>query len=93
MPERYGPWNTIYSRFYRWSRKRIWDQILSAIQSKADAKGGIDWEIHFVDGTIIRAHQHAAGLKKGTLRRRPLATAREASPPKSTSEPTAAVNS
>ncbi len=86
LPERYGPWSTVYSRFYRWSRKGIWDQILSAIQSKADAKGKVDWQIHFVDGTVIRAHQHAAGLKKGTLRRRLLATAREDLPPKSTSE-------
>jgi len=32
---------------------------------QADAVGKIDWEVHFVDGTVVRAHQHAAG-KKGT---------------------------
>lgn len=31
----------------------------------ADVAGRIDWEVHFVDGTIVRAHQHAAGAKGG----------------------------
>jgi len=26
----------------------------------------IDWEVHFVDSTIVRAHQQAAGEKRGT---------------------------
>lgn len=33
---------------------------------QADAAGKIDWEVHFVDGTIVRAHQHAAGPKGGS---------------------------
>lgn len=33
---------------------------------QADAVGDIDWEVHFVDSTVIRAHQHAAGAKGGS---------------------------
>jgi hypothetical protein len=25
----------------------------------------VNWDIHFVDGSVIRAHQHAAGAKRG----------------------------
>src|SRR5918998_328749 len=27
-------------------------------------RGEIDWNIHFVDATIVRAHQHAAGARR-----------------------------
>jgi hypothetical protein len=27
-----------------------------------------DWQIHCVDRTMVRAHQHAAGAKKGPQR-------------------------
>jgi hypothetical protein len=32
---------------------------------QADAAGKIDWEVHFADGTMVRAHQYAAGAKGG----------------------------
>ena len=66
IPERYGNHRTISSRFYRWQKAGIWQQIWSSLMQQADAAGGIDWEVHFVDGTIVRAHQHAAGAKGGT---------------------------
>ncbi len=66
LPERYGSWQTVYSRFYRWQQAGHWDRILKVLQEEADAQDQLDWEIHFVDSTIIRAHQHAAGAKKGT---------------------------
>ena len=45
-----------------------WDAIFAAVQQEADAAGELDWEIHYVDSTVVRAHQHAAGAKGGTLR-------------------------
>ena len=36
-------------------------------QSMADAKGGIDWEVHVIDGTNVRAHRCAAGAKGGSI--------------------------
>ena len=69
LPERYGPWQTVASRFYRWQRAGIWQRILESLQHQADAKGELNWDIHYVDATVVRAHQHAAGAKKG--RRKP----------------------
>ena len=65
LPERYGSWNTVASRFYRWVKAGVWQRVLEALQQQADAEGRIDWEKHSVDSTIIRAHQHAAGAKGG----------------------------
>lgn len=64
LPERYGSWKTVASRFYRWQRAEIWQQILAWLQQQADADGNLDWSLHHVDGTIIRAHQHAAGARR-----------------------------
>jgi transposase len=65
LPDYYGPWSTVASRFYRWQKAGIWQRVLSALQQQSEAAGQIDWEKHSVDGTVIRAHQHAAGAKGG----------------------------
>ena len=68
MPERYGKWESIATRFYRWQKTGVWNQILENLQEKADKQGRLDWEIHYVDGTVVRAHlTHAAGGKKGAF--------------------------
>src|SRR5437867_11668809 len=64
LPERYGPGRTVASRFDRWRRAGIWERIFAGAQAPADREGKIDGEVHDVDGTIVRAHQHAAGAKK-----------------------------
>jgi transposase len=87
LPERYGPWSTVYSRFWRWQRAGLWDRLFAAVQQQADAAGRLDWTVHFVDSTVIRAHQHAAGAKGGRQPRRPSATARAALRPRCTSRP------
>lgn len=70
LPERYGNWKTVYSRFTRWRAAGVWDRVLAEVQRQADADGRLDWAVHCVDGTNIRAHQHAAGAKKGAATRR-----------------------
>jgi transposase len=92
LPERYGPWPTVYTRFWRWTRTGVWERIFAAVQRRADAAGQVDWTVHFVDGTVIRAHQHAAGAKGGTRRRRRWARARVASRRRSTSARRAAAS-
>lgn len=67
LPKRYGPWQTAYSRFRRWQRAGVWEQVLAALQAEADAVGALDWALHFLDGTTVRAHQHAAGAPKGAV--------------------------
>ena len=79
LPERYGPWESVYTRFRRWRLAGVWDRVLAAVQTQADAEGKLDWRVQYMDGTVIRAHQHAAGAKGGTPRPRPSAGARAGS--------------
>src|SRR4051794_24696130 len=65
LPECFGPSGTVSSRFYRWRIAGVWDRVLAELQRQADEAGELDWNEHFVDGTVVRAHQHAAGAKKG----------------------------
>ena len=64
MPERYGKWTTIYSRFQRWRKAEVWSRMFAELQTALDVEGNVDWETHFIDSTTVRAHQHAAGAKK-----------------------------
>ena len=81
LPRRYGKRGTVSSRYYRWRKRGIWDRIFAALQAQAERDGGLDWTLHFVDSTVVRAHQHAAGAKGGTPRPRPWVAARAASRP------------
>ena len=64
LPSQFGPWETVASRFYRWRRQGIWDRVLAALQADTDARGELDWLLHFVDGSVVRAPQHAAGARR-----------------------------
>jgi transposase len=61
LPERYGPWSTVASRFRRSTREGLWDQILRALQRDLEAAGQIDWRLWCIDGSHVRAHRVAAG--------------------------------
>lgn len=63
VPARYGPWQTLYTRFRRWALDGTFTRMLAAVQAEKDAAGDIDWLVS-VDSTITRAHQHAAGARK-----------------------------
>jgi transposase len=64
LPERYGPWKTTYERFRRWAGDGTWASMKRAVLVLAQADGDIDWAAQ-ADSTIVRAHQHAAGARKG----------------------------
>ena len=64
VPERYGPWKTLYKRFARWEEDGTWARIEAALQTDADGTGDLDWDAH-ADSTVVRAPQHAAGACKG----------------------------
>lgn len=66
LPEVFGDWNSVFRRFSRWSAKGVWWRIFAAMSDDPD------FEYLIVDSTIVRAHQHAAGAKKGGLKIRPL---------------------
>lgn len=69
VPERYGPWETLYQRFARWEEDGTWARIEAYLQTRADAAGELDWRGH-ADSSVVRAHQHAAGAQKGGSIRR-----------------------
>ena len=64
LPERFGPWNSVYQRFRRWAKKGVWQRVFEALQEP-----DLDWLM--LDSTVVRAHQHAAGQKKQRQRTRP----------------------
>jgi transposase len=59
LPEAFGDWNSVFRRFSRWSIKGVWWRIFEAMSDDPD------FEYLIVHSTIIRAHQHAAGNKRG----------------------------
>ncbi|GAA3117342.1 hypothetical protein GCM10010521_01320 [Streptomyces rameus] len=67
LPERFGPWKTVYERHRLWSADGTWERLLQQVQAEADAVGDIDWDIS-VDSTIVRAHQHAASARTDPLK-------------------------
>ena len=58
LPERYGPYTTVYNRFNRWRKAGIWDRLMDAIVKAHDGK------FQMIDSSIVRVHQHASGVKK-----------------------------
>jgi transposase len=58
LPERYGPYTTVYNRFNRWRKAGIWDRMMDAIVKAHDGK------VQMIDSSIVRVHQHASGVKK-----------------------------
>ena len=58
LPERYGPYTTVYNRFNRWRKAGIWDRLMDAVVKSHDGK------VQMIDSSIVRVHQHASGVKK-----------------------------
>lgn len=75
LPEKhFGSWQSVATRFYRWVEAGVWDHVLAELQRQADASGELDWDLHHVDGTSVRAHQHAAGVQAGAQKGEALST-------------------
>jgi transposase len=64
LPERYGAWQTVYSRFRRWREAGIWAGMLQALQEAAAHDDELDGTLALLDGSNVRAHQVAAGAPK-----------------------------
>jgi putative transposase len=64
LPAELGNWHTTYVRFSRWRDTGVWDRVAQALAGDAEL------ERVFIDSTIVRAHQHAAGAKKKKVARR-----------------------
>ena len=64
LPVEFGPWNSAYVRFARWSDKQVWHKVFAVLRQDAD------FEEVYLDSTVVRAHEHAAGSAKKKVRRR-----------------------
>jgi transposase len=60
LPERFGPWKSVYNRFSNWAQRGHWAAIFQELQIEVDETGSI------VDGSVVRAHQDASGGKGGS---------------------------
>lgn len=58
LPERFGDYRVVHTRFIRWNHSGVWEQIFRVLVEDADN------EYAMIDATIVRAHQHSAGAKK-----------------------------
>ncbi len=59
LPARYGPYTTVYNRYNRWAKAGVWLRVFEALSEQSPDS------LHLIDSSIVRAHQHAAGGKKG----------------------------
>jgi transposase len=58
VPERFGAWKNIHTRFSRWSESGVWESLFKAWADDPDN------EYAMIDATIVRPHQHSAGAQK-----------------------------
>jgi len=58
LPERFGDFRVVHTRFTRWARRGVWKRLFQHLAAEADN------EYALIDSTIVRAHQHSAGARK-----------------------------
>jgi transposase len=64
LPERFGPWQTVYDYYRTWRDTGLFAAVLQALHIRLDKHGQIDWDLWCVDGSSVRAARAAAGADK-----------------------------
>ncbi len=66
LPERFGSWSSVYSRFRRWTQQGVWEKLFTALIEQDI----VDETALMLDSTTIKVHQHGSGSKKGSMKRK-----------------------
>ena len=67
LPQRFGPWHTVYTRMNRWSKNGVLDSIFEQLQRAQIVR--IKIEAVKMDSTIVKVHPDGTGALKKTARR------------------------
>ena len=68
MPERFGPWSTVFQRFRDWRNRGVFDQLLTRLHIKLNEQGLIELDTWMIDSNAVRATRASSGAgKKGGL--------------------------
>ena len=59
LPVHFGPWSSVYTRWYRWAHSGLWASILDALSE--DAEGSL----RHLDSSHVKVHQDAANPAGG----------------------------
>src|SRR3954447_25684376 len=69
LPERYGPWQTVYDRFSKMRQSGLLDRILARLQFRLNEAGLIDPDLFCIDGTNVRPARAPAGAAQKKIGR------------------------
>ena len=58
LPPEFGLWASIYKRFNEWAKSGKWELVFKIASNNPD----LEWL--FIDGSIVKAHQHSSGASK-----------------------------
>lgn len=59
LPARYGPWNSVYTRWRRWCQRGLWPRLLAVLARNAQGR------LRFLDASHVKVHQDASNPAGG----------------------------
>lgn len=63
LPERFGPWQSVYGRFRTWTLQGVWELVFATLIEQDI----VDETTLMLDSTTIKVHQHGSA-KKGRMK-------------------------
>ena len=67
LPARFGPWNTVYRRWERWSKKGVISRVFQEL-ARIGVVGG-QGDTVSLDSTLVKVHPDGTGAQKKTVRK------------------------
>jgi len=68
VPEKFGPWHTIYTRMQRWAKNKVWSRVLKALKTELLIE--LDITALSLDSTSVKVHPDGMGPLKKTANNR-----------------------